>query len=137
MTSVITREERLALLAAASGDELVAADACLAAAPSFAVVTGKVLGAGGERAVAGTGPFFGTAVSPLTGGDRRGVGRLIRCRAGRGARAGAAGIDLAARPGDGAAARAGDLQGVAVLAVLHDLDALRRLATRVIRMESG
>jgi alpha-D-ribose 1-methylphosphonate 5-phosphate C-P lyase len=29
---------------------------------------GKVFGAGGERAVAGTGPEFGTAVSPLTGG---------------------------------------------------------------------
>ena len=28
---------------------------------------GKVFGAGGERAVAGTGPTFGTAVSPLTG----------------------------------------------------------------------
>jgi alpha-D-ribose 1-methylphosphonate 5-phosphate C-P lyase len=28
---------------------------------------GKVFGAGGERAVAGTGPSFGTAVSPLTG----------------------------------------------------------------------
>src|SRR5882762_346487 len=68
MTSALTREERLALLAAASGDELIdAADACLAAASSFAVVTGKVLGAGGERAVAGTGPSFGTAVSPLTG----------------------------------------------------------------------
>jgi alpha-D-ribose 1-methylphosphonate 5-phosphate C-P lyase len=29
---------------------------------------GKVFGVGGERAVAGTGPEFGTAVSPLTGG---------------------------------------------------------------------
>jgi alpha-D-ribose 1-methylphosphonate 5-phosphate C-P lyase len=29
---------------------------------------GKVFGTGGERAVAGTGPEFGTAVSPLTGG---------------------------------------------------------------------
>jgi phosphonate C-P lyase system protein PhnK len=28
---------------------------------------GKVFGTGGERAVAGTGPWFGTAVSPLTG----------------------------------------------------------------------
>jgi alpha-D-ribose 1-methylphosphonate 5-triphosphate synthase subunit PhnL len=28
-------------------------------------------------------------------------------------------------------------QGVAVLAVFHDLDAIRRLATRVVRMESG
>jgi alpha-D-ribose 1-methylphosphonate 5-triphosphate synthase subunit PhnL len=28
-------------------------------------------------------------------------------------------------------------QGVAVLAVFHDLDAIRQLATRVIRMEGG
>ena len=45
MTSVITREERLALLAAAPADELIdAADACLAAASSFAIVTPAVAG---------------------------------------------------------------------------------------------
>lgn len=45
MSKVITREERLALLAAASGDELIdAADACLAAASSFAVVTPPAVG---------------------------------------------------------------------------------------------
>ena len=45
MTSVITREERLALLAAAPADELIdAADACLAAASSFAVVTPPAAG---------------------------------------------------------------------------------------------
>src|SRR6201996_4275687 len=45
MTAVITREERLALLAAAPCDELVdAADSCLAAASSFAVVTPPLVG---------------------------------------------------------------------------------------------
>jgi alpha-D-ribose 1-methylphosphonate 5-triphosphate synthase subunit PhnG len=45
MSKVITREERLALLASASGDELIdAADACLAAATSFTVVTPPALG---------------------------------------------------------------------------------------------
>jgi alpha-D-ribose 1-methylphosphonate 5-triphosphate synthase subunit PhnG len=45
MSTVITREERLALLATASGDELIdAADACLAAASSFAVVTPPAVG---------------------------------------------------------------------------------------------
>jgi alpha-D-ribose 1-methylphosphonate 5-triphosphate synthase subunit PhnG len=45
MTTVITREERLALLAVASGEELIdAADACLAAASSFAVVTPPAVG---------------------------------------------------------------------------------------------
>jgi alpha-D-ribose 1-methylphosphonate 5-triphosphate synthase subunit PhnG len=45
MTTLITREERLALLAAAAGDVLIdAADACLAAASSFAVVTPPLVG---------------------------------------------------------------------------------------------
>ena len=45
MTTVITREERLALLAAAASEELIeAADACLAAASSFAVVTPPSVG---------------------------------------------------------------------------------------------
>jgi alpha-D-ribose 1-methylphosphonate 5-triphosphate synthase subunit PhnG len=45
MSKVITREKRLALLAAASGDELIdAADACLAVASSFAVVTPPAVG---------------------------------------------------------------------------------------------
>jgi len=45
MTTTITREERLALLAAAPCDELIdAADACLAAASSFAVVTPPAVG---------------------------------------------------------------------------------------------
>lgn len=45
MTTVLTREERLALLAAAPEDELIdAADACLGAASSFAVVTPPVVG---------------------------------------------------------------------------------------------
>jgi alpha-D-ribose 1-methylphosphonate 5-triphosphate synthase subunit PhnG len=45
MTTVVTREERLALLAAASVEELIdAADACLAAASSFAVVTPPLVG---------------------------------------------------------------------------------------------
>jgi alpha-D-ribose 1-methylphosphonate 5-triphosphate synthase subunit PhnG len=45
MTNVITREERLALLAEAPGDELIdAADSCLAVASSFAVVAPPVVG---------------------------------------------------------------------------------------------
>jgi alpha-D-ribose 1-methylphosphonate 5-triphosphate synthase subunit PhnG len=45
MTSVLTREERLALLATAPADELIdVADACLAAASSFAVVTPPSVG---------------------------------------------------------------------------------------------
>ena len=45
MTSVVAREERLALLALAPADELVdAADACLAAASSFAVVAAPAVG---------------------------------------------------------------------------------------------
>jgi alpha-D-ribose 1-methylphosphonate 5-triphosphate synthase subunit PhnG len=45
MTTVITREERLTLLAVASGEELIdAADVCLAAASSFAVVTPPIVG---------------------------------------------------------------------------------------------
>ena len=45
MTTVLTREERLALLAAAPEDELIdAADACLGAASSFAVVTPPSVG---------------------------------------------------------------------------------------------
>jgi alpha-D-ribose 1-methylphosphonate 5-triphosphate synthase subunit PhnG len=45
MTTAITREERLALLAAAPGDELIdAADTCLAAASSFAVVAPPQVG---------------------------------------------------------------------------------------------
>ena len=45
MTKAITREERLALLAEAAGDELIgAADACLAAASSFAVITPPSVG---------------------------------------------------------------------------------------------
>jgi alpha-D-ribose 1-methylphosphonate 5-triphosphate synthase subunit PhnG len=45
MTTVSTREERLALLAVAPGGELIdTADACLAAASSFAVVTPPAVG---------------------------------------------------------------------------------------------
>jgi alpha-D-ribose 1-methylphosphonate 5-triphosphate synthase subunit PhnG len=45
MSKVITREERLALLAEAEADELIeAADACLGAASSFAVVTPPSVG---------------------------------------------------------------------------------------------
>lgn len=45
MTTEISREERLALLASASSEDLIdAADACLAAASSFAVVTPPAVG---------------------------------------------------------------------------------------------
>jgi hypothetical protein len=45
MTKALTREERLGLLTAASAEELIdAADACLAAASSFAVVTPPSVG---------------------------------------------------------------------------------------------
>ena len=45
MTNALTREERLGLLTAASAEELIdAADACLAAASSFAVVTPPSVG---------------------------------------------------------------------------------------------
>ena len=45
MTKVITREERLALLAVAPGDKLIdAADSCLATASAFAVVTPPAVG---------------------------------------------------------------------------------------------
>ena len=45
MTNALTREERLGLLTAASAEELIdAADACLGAASSFAVVTPPVVG---------------------------------------------------------------------------------------------
>jgi alpha-D-ribose 1-methylphosphonate 5-phosphate C-P lyase len=72
--SVKSKSASLAAVAASSRPAPWPAAAPLAASPAGGGDwmlkvdrVGKVFGAGGERAVAGTGPSFGTAVSPLTG----------------------------------------------------------------------
>jgi alpha-D-ribose 1-methylphosphonate 5-phosphate C-P lyase len=72
--SVKSKSASLAAVAASSPRSPWPAAAPLAASPRDGGdwmlkvdQVGKVFGAGGERAVAGTGPSFGTAVSPLTG----------------------------------------------------------------------
>jgi alpha-D-ribose 1-methylphosphonate 5-triphosphate synthase subunit PhnG len=169
MTKVITREERLALLAAASSDELIdAADSCLAVASAFAVVTPPAVGcvpAQVREPILRQRFFLGDVLACTAEVEFDGVrGWAMRLGDDRAAVLAMAILDAAAvcspdlaREVDALCEQAADRyaldpgnrelalslvssltsQGVAVLAVFHDLDAIRQLATRVIRLEDG